>query len=433
MTINVTEKIRKMMGWCPNAVMLNRKEEEYMVSYEGKYIDKIKGMRFEGFLSILHLVFAAWLIITAIMVLRKVQILPWYLMEINFISSGILLAIGISSLMIFFNFVKYANVHRILALVNVVLLLVFSLYLGTSLISGEYMMISASSDFLFSIFNRPYLHYTFGIVSLIIFMFVIGIPNILTFFSKPKGERKTRFITATLLILMIVVALLGGYYFHLNKQKDNLLIEKNNEYMLYRIDPNVINPENFGFGPGTYLYFLDSPHTGTTGHPISKETYEAIQFLKNKEKSEVLGWWDYELEIKAAGKEPVISYASEAIKGTVGRPSLLYDKFDSNEKVVDVSKFFTTDSEEVAKSISEKYGANFVYISKQRWKDLSSVMFMVINPEFFNYQDQGIKTQEEFIEKNLKPTMAYKLFSGAETKYFEKVFDNKDVIIYQLK
>jgi hypothetical protein len=429
MTINLTEIVRKMKGWCPNAAMLNKKEEAFMVSFERKYINKIKGMGFEGFLSIFHLVFAVWLILTAIMVLRRVQILPWYLMEINIISSGILLAIGISSLMIFFNFVKYANVHRILALVNVVLLFMFSLYLGLSLISGEY-MISASSDFLFSIFNRPYLHYTFGIVSLIIFTLVIGLPNILTFFSRPKGERKTRFITTTLLILMIAVALLGVYYFYLNKQKESLLTEENNEYTLYRIDPNIINPSDFG--PGPYLYFLDSPRTSTTGHPISKETYEAIQFLRNKEKTNVLGWWDYELEIKAAGKEPVISYASEDIRQTVGRPSLLYDKFDSNEKVVDVAKFFTTDSEEVAKTISDKYGANLVYISKQRWKVLSSVMFMVLNPDF-NYQDQGIKNQEDFVEKIIKPTMAYKFFGGADTKYFEKVFENKDVIIYELK
>lgn len=67
-----------------------------MVSYGGKYVDKIKGMGFRGFLSVLHLVLAAWLIITALRVLSKVQILPWYVMDINIISSGILLAVGIS-------------------------------------------------------------------------------------------------------------------------------------------------------------------------------------------------------------------------------------------------------------------------------------------------------------------------------------------------
>ncbi len=73
MTMNITEIIRKTMGWCPNTA-----EEIYMVSYEGKYIDKIKGMGFRGILGALHLVFWAWMIITALRVLAKVQIFPWY-------------------------------------------------------------------------------------------------------------------------------------------------------------------------------------------------------------------------------------------------------------------------------------------------------------------------------------------------------------------
>jgi hypothetical protein len=129
MTMNVTEKIRKMMGWCPNAAFINKKEEAYIVSYEGKYIDKIKAMGFRGFLGALHLVFGVWLISTALWVLSKREIFPWWGMDINIISSGILLAIGVSSLMIFFNFVKSANVHRILAIVNLALLAGFFLYL----------------------------------------------------------------------------------------------------------------------------------------------------------------------------------------------------------------------------------------------------------------------------------------------------------------
>ncbi len=427
------ENIRKMMGWCPNAAFVNKKEEIYMVSYEGKYIDKIKGMGFRGFLGVLHLVFGAWLIITALRVLAKVQIFPWYVMDINFLSSGILLAIGISSLMIFFNFVKSANVHRILALVNIALLVVFSLYLSLSLISFESMQ--SISEFFCSIFDRPYYHYTFGTVSLILFTLILGIPSILTFFSKPVGEKKTRFISATLLILIIVVASLGAYYLYLNKQKGSLLEDsgKNGEYELYRI-----NADTFAgiFGASNvYPYFLDSI-SGTTGHPISKDTYEAIQFLRNKETGKVIAWWDYELEIKASGKEPVISYASKDIIQTIGRPSLLYDEFDSHETVSDVSRFFATDSEDVAKSIAEKYGVNMVYVSRQRMNDLIPIMLMAADPNY-NIQNKDviniIKSPEDYLNKIIKPTMGYRFNSGAGLKYFEKIFENKDVIIYQLK
>lgn len=431
--IALAEIIKRALGWCPNAAILNKKEEIYMVSYEGKYIDKIKGIGLKGVLGALHLVFGAWLIITALRVLSKTLTFPWYVMDINFISSGILLAIGISSLMIFFNFVKSANVHRILALMNIALLVVFSLYLSMSLISVESMQ--SISEILYSIFERPYYHYTFGTVSLILFTLILGIPSILTFFSKPVGEKKTRFISAALLILIMVVASLGAYYLYLNKQKGSLLEEsgKNGEYELYRIEPDTF-AGIFG-ASNVYPYFLDSM-SGTTGHPVSKDTYEAIQFLRNRETSKVIAWWDYELEIKAAGKEPVITYASEEIRQTIARPSSLYDRFDSNEKVADVSRFFATDSEEVAKGIAEKYGANIVYISRQRMNDLIPVMLMAADPDYYIQNKDVmniIKSPEDYLNKIIKPTMGYKFNSGAEFKYFDKIFENKDVIIYQLK
>jgi len=37
------------MGWCPNVAFTNKSDEVYMVSYEGKYIDKIKDMGFRGY------------------------------------------------------------------------------------------------------------------------------------------------------------------------------------------------------------------------------------------------------------------------------------------------------------------------------------------------------------------------------------------------
>jgi hypothetical protein len=60
--MNAFQKLRLWLGWCPNTIMLNKKDEEFMVPYAGKYIEKIKGMGFRGLFSILHLVFAAWLI-----------------------------------------------------------------------------------------------------------------------------------------------------------------------------------------------------------------------------------------------------------------------------------------------------------------------------------------------------------------------------------
>ncbi len=416
--MNLTGTIRKMMGWCPNATFVDKKEEIYMVSYGGKYIDKIKGTGFSGFHGALHLVFGVWLISTALWVLAKREIFPWWGMDINIISSAILLAIGVSSLIIFFNFVKSANVQRILALVNVGLLAGFFLYLSQFLVSSEF-------NYLSMVFDKLYNYYSFGLVTLLLFTLIVAIPNVLTFFSKPFGEKKKGFLTATLLVLIIVFASVGVYYLYLNKQKDAMVVEefgKNGEYKLYRFEPGM----SWG-----YPYFLDSPGD-TTGHQISKDTYEAMQFLKSKDGGKVLAWWDFELEIKAAGKEPVISYASEAIKMTIARPASLYDKFEPDEKVADVSRFFTTDSEDTAKSIAAKYGADLVYVSRQRMNDLIPVMIFASNPDFYA-QNPDIKTPEAYLEKVIKPSMAYKFNNGADLKYFEKLFENKDVYIYQLK
>ncbi len=154
--------------------------------------------------------------------------------------------------------------------------------------------------------------------------------------------------------------------------------------------------------------------------------------MQNRESGKVLAWWDFELEIKLAGKEPVISYASNAIEFTIARPSSLYDKFEPDEKVADVSRFFTTNSEVVAEDIAEKYGADTVYMwGGQNREYLIQVMIATVSPDLL--QNQVIRTPEAYLEKVIKPTMAYKFNTGAEFEYFDKIFENKDVIIYQLK
>ena len=215
---------------------------------------------------------------------------------------------------------------------------------------------------------------------------------------------------------------------YLNMQKDSLILEDHEDsgYRVYQLDPNTYTMS--GLSTEGYPYFLDS-YKGTTGHPISEDSYEAIQFLRTKENSNVLGWWDYQLQIKAADKEPVITYASSEIKNTVGRPSQLYDKFESNEKVVDVSTFFTTESEETAVGIAEKNGAEYVYILLQRWDVYYQVMLLTVQPDVH----ENIYSSETLFNEFYERSMAYKFKSGAELEYFDKIFENEDVIIYQLK
>lgn len=422
MNINITEAIKKMAGWCPNVSLANKEEEMIMEIYKKEHINKIKGIGFKKIIGILHLVYAIWLIGTALWVLAEIKLFPWYVLDITFISSTILLIIGITSLMIFFNFIKSANTHRVLAAVNIVLIVLFFMYLSQTLISYE------PKITLITLFEKPFYYYTFSIVSLTLFTIIIGIPNIITILSKPTEERKIKFIAVSFIILIVTFALISGYYFYLNMQKDSMILEDHEDggYRIYQMTPNIYTMS--GLSMEDYPYFLDS-YEGTTGHPISDDSYEAIQFLRTKENSNVLGWWDYELQIKAADKKPVITYASNEIKYTVGRPSQLYDNFESNEKVVDVSTFFTTDSEETAVDIAEKYGANYVYVLLQRWDDYYKVMLHTVQPDM----GEKIYSSETLFNELYEVSMAYKFKTGVELEYFDKIFENGDVVIYQLK
>ena len=68
---------------------------------------------------------------------------------------------------------------------------------------------------------------------------------------------------------------------------------------------------------------------------------------------------------------------------------------------------------------------------KQRINDLIVVMTFAANPALMQKQE-SISPADNF-EKDTKPTMANKFITGADLKYFDKIFENKDVIIYELK
>lgn len=97
--------------------------------------------------------------------------------------------------------------------------------------------------------------------------------------------------------------------------------------------------------------------------------------------------------------------------------------------MIDVSTFFTTDSEEIAVGIAEKYGANYVYVLLQRWDDYYQVMLNTVQPDI----GEKIYSSETLFNELYGVSMAYKFKTGAELEYFDKIFENGDVVIYQLK
>jgi hypothetical protein len=428
----MTELIRKLLGWCPMKEPVT-KEEEFMFSNENRASMFLRSNS-RIFLGGVHLVFALYLISTALSVLSQpnTRMFPWWIMDINFVASWILLTIGIISLVLSFSSVKrdgsYDNACKVLALANIVLAIVFFAYLHQSIARIWY---SGTMAFL----KGPLFNYTFDLPTLLLYSALVALPAILSLLMLFRGTRESHSPEAgkrsylALAITVILVAAtsvgLGIYYNHLNQQKTSMLVEEfgvNQEIKLYSLNDDFIR--------GTWMqgqgspYFIDSKES-TSGRFISEDTYSAMRFLKEVDAAVVMAWWDPTLMIEAGGKTPVIRYASESIKHTVARPTSFIDVFEPDERVADVARFFTTDSAEEAEGIAKKYDATIVYMPRH----YGSGLFWAITEA----QDVEIEHSSDSEWNRLyEESMYHKFEIGSEMGHFEKIFENDDVCIYRL-
>ena len=419
----MTEAIKKLLGWCPMKEQV-RKEREFMFSNENRTVTCLKSNT-RLFLGVVHLVFAFYLVSTAIRVLSEpnTRMFPWWILEINFVASGLLLAIGIISLVLSFNLIRrddsYDRSCKVLALANIGLATLFFVYLHQYMAHIRY-------GSAMTLVRGPFSNYTFDQPSLIIYSALIVLPSLLSILvllrSRPDishTSKKRSYMVLAITVFLVVAASagMGIYYNHLNQQKAAMVIEELGNYQdikIYRINDDFVR--------GTWMqgqdvpYFIDSKDA-TSGRFISQDTYDAIRFLSETDATVVMAWWDPSLEIKAAGKTPVICYASESIEHTVARPTSI-NKFEPDEMVADVARFFATDSAEEAKSISEEYGATTIYVPRYYGPGLFFAMTEALDVE------SGFRYEE---------SMYHKFISGSEMESFENIFENEGVCIYRLR
>ncbi|HIE31478.1 MAG TPA: hypothetical protein EYP67_03735 [Methanosarcinales archaeon] len=428
----MTELIRKLLGWCPVKEQI-RKEEQFMFSNENQTVTEIKSNK-RIFLGVAHLALALYLISIALSVLSEpnTRMFPWWIMDINFVASGILLTIGIISLVMSFGFVKrddsYNNICKILALASIGLAIAFFAYLHQYMAriwySGATVLI-----------RGPLSNYTFDLGTLIAYSALIALPalmSLLALFRSPRGSYipdagKKSYLTLAITIVLVAATTLGLgiYYNHLNQQKASMVVEefgKNREIKLYEL--------NDDFVAGTWMdgqdisHFIDSKKS-TSGRFVSQDTYDAIRFLEDVDAVAVMAWWDPALEIEAAGKTPVICYASEKIEHTVARPTSI-DEFEPDEKVADVARFFVTDSVEEAKDISEEYGTTIAYLPRYYGPGLFWAMTEALDPKL------EVSSQSEFGQL-YEQSMYHRMITCSDPEPFERIFENDDVCIYRLE
>jgi hypothetical protein len=419
----MTEAIKKLLGWCPMKEQV-RKEKEFMFSNENRTVTCLKSNT-RLFLGVIHLVFAFYLVSTVLRVLSEpnTRMFPWWIMEINFVASGLLLAIGIISLVLSFNLARrddsYDGVCKVLALANIGLVILFFAYLHQYMAHIRY-------GGVMTLVRGPVSNYTFDQPSLIIYSALIVLPSLLSILvllrSRPgiaHTSRKRSYMVLAITAFLVVAASagMGIYYNHLNQQKASMVVEElgnDHNIKLYRITDDFVR--------GTWMqdqdvpYFIDSKDA-TSGRFVSQDTYDAIRFLSETDTAVVMAWWDPALEIKAAGKAPVICYASESIEHTVARPTSI-NKFEPDERVADVARFFATDSAKESKSISEEYGATTIYVPRY------------YGPGLFFAMTEAMDTKSGF---EYEESMYHRFISGSEIESFEKIFENEGACIYRLR
>ena len=358
-------------------------------------------------------------------------------MDINFVASGLLLTIGIISLVLSFSFVRrdnsYDNACRILALANIALAIAFFAYLHQYMAHIRYSGVAV-------LIRGPLSNYTFDLGTLIAYSVLIALPALLsvlmlfrsTWGSYTPEARKKSYLTLVITIVLVSATIvgMGVYYNHLNQQKTSMLVGEfgeSQEIKLYALGDD--------FMAGTWMggqdvsYFIDSEDF-TSGRFISQDTYDAIRFLEETDNVDaadaavVMAWWDSTLEIEAAGETPVIRYASGRIEHTVARPTAI-NEFEPDERVADVARFFVTDSAEEAKGIADEYGATITYLPRYYGPGLFWAMTEAMDPK------PETSSQSEF-EQSYEQSMYYRLISCSDPEPFERIFENVDVCIYRL-
>ncbi len=430
----MTELIKKLLGWCPVKEQII-KEEEFMFSNENRTVTQLKSNS-KIFLGVIHLAFALYLISTALRVLSQpnTRMFSWWTMDINFVASGLLLTIGIISLVLSFSFVRrdnsYDNVCKILALANIALAIAFFAYLHQFMAHIRYSGVAV-------LIRGPLSNYTFDQPTLIAYSVLIALPALLSVLMLFRSIRephipKTRnksYLTIAITVILVAAASVGlvVYYNHLNQQKASMVVEEfgeNREIKLYALNDDFV--AGTWMGGQDVSYFIDSKEF-TSGRFISQDTYDAIRFLGETggaDAAVVMAWWDSTLEIEAAGKTPVICYASERIEHTVARPTSI-NEFEPDERVADVAWFFVTDSAEEAKGIADEYGATIVYLPRYYGPSLFWAMTEALD------QKSEVSSQSE-IEQSYEQSMYYRLISCSDPEPFERIFENDDVCIYRL-
>ncbi len=387
--MNITKRIRFWLGWCPIVSGKEKRAGQVPVT------DFVGGFRIS--LASLHLIIGIGFLVNVLYVLKNMPWFPGWIMDIDIVASTLLFIIALVSIFIAFDVVRSEDAHKILSLVNLALISVLFVYLSWWTVekTSRSILGSLRSDYMFTL------------QSLIIFTLIIAIPSLVNLLRDGTYEVRKKTGIILLITLILIPATFASLYYYINWQKSNLLIEKGEDYEIY---PAV----SYWWGQSAVV-FVDSDKW-SSGSAVGLDEYDALKFLEGLDDGKVMAWWDFGLRIKAlAKKEPVIYFASKEIKPTIGRVGF-NAQFEPANKVSDVATFFTTNNEDEAKALMEKYGAVYIYFPKK------------IEVYLFDAMRSASGQDGEY-----ENSMYYRFENGVQMEYFEKIYENEYAAIYRLK
>jgi|GEM_PF-4179949 hypothetical protein len=215
----LTERIKKLMGWCPMAI--EKEKKEFASNSSFGYEFKHRGLR--TLLASVHLIIGIGLLVNVFYVIKNMPWFPGWMMEIDIVASMLLSIIALFSIFIAFDIIRAEEAKKVLSLISLIVILVLFVYLAGWTVSATSL----------SLLQSLQLHYTFTTHTLTLFTLIIALPNLLNLLRKGsyRVERRTGIIL--ILILILIPAAFASLNYYINMQKSMLLIEKGEDYEIY--------------------------------------------------------------------------------------------------------------------------------------------------------------------------------------------------------
>jgi asparagine N-glycosylation enzyme membrane subunit Stt3 len=146
-----------------------------------------------------------------------------------------------------------------------------------------------------------------------------------------------------------------------------------------------------------------------------------------------LNWWDYgHMIVGYTGRETIIKNPSKEALDSVSAPDKITE-FDSNEKLVDVAKAFTTIDPKSTRSIMNKYNATYVLITIENGGIKAPWLYQFSGLNFTHYIEPSSLTfdPKEYTALG-QQTIMFRLLNNTSIEGFTQVYSDDDVKIFKL-